>query len=105
MNHLDFFVAILSTWRISAMLSYERGTFGIFLKLREKIGIMHDDNGEIIDSNGSLLAELFECIWCLSVWVALFVGLIVYFCPVCVWLFYPFALSAGAILVERWARD
>lgn len=101
---MNFLIGILATWRLSAMLSYEAGMFNIFIRFREFIGIVHDDNGDVVDSDGSFLADLFSCIWCLSVWVGLFVGLIIYFFPVLVVIFYPFALSAGAILIERFAR-
>jgi len=100
----NFLISILATWRLSAMLSYEAGIFNIFIKFREFIGIMHDDNGNVLDTNGSVFADLFNCIWCLSVWIGLIVGLIVWLSPVLVVIFYPFALSAGAILIERFAR-
>lgn len=101
---LNFLIAIFATWRLSAMLSYETGPFDIFIKVREFAGIMHDDNGEKVDSNGSFFAELLDCVWCVSVWIGVFTGLIVWFCPVLVVLFLPFAFSAGAILIERLAR-
>jgi len=100
-----FLVSILATWRLSAMLSYEAGLFNMFLALREFVGITHDDNGEKIASNGSFFADLLDCMWCLSVWIGGAVAVSLYFYPVLVYLLLPFALSAGAVLVEKWARD
>lgn len=104
MNELTFIIAILATWRLSAMFSYETGPFEMFVYIRELAGIVHDDTGEIVTDDGSFLAQLFICIWCLSVWIGAFVGIVLWFYPVLVVLFLPFALSAGAILVERLAR-
>jgi hypothetical protein len=104
MNILTFIIAILATWRLSAMLSYEAGPFDVFIRIRESVGIIHDDFGRKNVVPSTFFAELLDCIWCLSVWIGAFVGIVLYFYPVLVVLFLPFALSAGAVLVERLAH-
>jgi hypothetical protein len=104
MDSFIFIIAILATWRLSAMFSYETGPFEMFVYIRELAGIVHDDTGEIVTDDGSFFAELFTCIWCLSIWIGAFVGIVLWFYPVLVVLFLPFALSAGAVLVERLAH-
>ena len=104
MDSFIFIIAILATWRLSAMFSYETVPFEMFVYIRELAGIVHDDTGEIVTDDGSFFAELFTCIWCLSIWIGAFVGIVLWFYPVLVVLFLPFALSAGAVLVERLAH-
>ena len=101
MDSFVFVVAIMATWRLSAMLSYEVGPFNMFLSLREFAGITHDDNGEKVASNGSFFADLLDCVWCLSVWIGGAVAVSLYFYPVFVWLLLPFALSTGSIVIEK----
>lgn len=86
-----FLLAVLAVWRITHMLAHEDGPWDILRHLRRRIGT-------------GMLSRLFACFYCLSIWVALpfawflkgdaaetFVG----------WL----ALSGGAILLERAARE
>jgi hypothetical protein len=57
----------LAAWRISHMLVHEAGPFDMFVKLRSKFGIEHDENDvPILWPHG----VVFECVWCLSVWIA-----------------------------------
>lgn len=101
MDSLTFIIAILATWRLSAMLSYEAGPFDVFVSIREKAGIAHDDDGRKISDDGSFFAELLDCVWCVSVWIGGAVAIGLFFYPVLFWLLLPFALSAGAIIVEK----
>ncbi len=98
-------VLCLATWRISALLTYEAGPFNSFLELREKAGIIHDDEGEVIGHDESFIARVLECLWCNSLWVGaimvIFAGI---FQALAIWLLLPFALSAGAIVLERGIR-
>ena len=100
-NFYIFIVAIMATWRLSAMLSYESGPFNVFEWIRELIGIVHDDFGEKIIVPDRFLPELFDCVWCLSLWIGAFMGISLYFYPVLVWFLFPFALSTGAIMIEK----
>lgn len=104
MDNLTIIIAILATWRLSAMLSYETGPFNIFILLREMAGIVHDDDGKKIVVPESFFAELLDCVWCLSVWIGGAMAIGLFFYPVLFWLLLPFALSAGAILIERFAN-
>ena len=77
-----FLLGALATWRFTHLLYAEDGPFDVFARMRR---------------SG---ARLFECFYCLSVWIAL---------PLALWLgaewreralLWP-ALSAAAILIER----
>ncbi len=84
-----FIVAILATWRITSILHHE----AIALPLRKWLG--QDKLGSYPNT---FVGKLWDCFWCLSIWV----GIV---CTVILWLFppllVPFALSAGALWIER----
>lgn len=100
---IDLLIAALATWRLSAMLSYERGPADVFVRIRERLGVYHDDDGVKIGTSGAFAADLVDCLWCLSPWVA--VGVMAITALGLRVVLYPFALSAAAIGVERLARD
>ena len=100
-NIYIFLVAILATWRISALLSYEAGPFGILEWIREKVGIIHDDEGEKIAVHDNIFAQVLDCVWCISVWIGAFVTIWIWLSPVFVWFLLPLAFSAGAIMIEK----
>ena len=67
---VELVAASLATWRLTALLVYDRGPFAIFLRLRERLGITHDDNGDPTSWPDGGLGRLFTCVWCLSFWTA-----------------------------------
>lgn len=98
-NGFDFLLLALATWRLSAFLMWEEGPWKVARWLRERIGIVHDDEGRAVGHPDGTLGTMFSCIYCMSVWTgaALF-GL---------WLSGPgvvlvlvLAISGGAVMVE-----
>ncbi len=63
MTVFTFALAVLAAYRLSIMLSKERGPGGIFLKLRDW---PDPEKQEII-------WEGLRCLWCVSVWMAFLV--------------------------------
>jgi hypothetical protein len=96
----------LAAWRVSALMSYERGPFSVVARLRGWIAIVARPDGEVVVDGwfGRLRLEaeqMLSCIWCLSPWTA--VGM--WF----VWGVSPAVVAVGAaaaiiVLVERLAR-
>ena len=84
---IEIVVAILATWRLSALLYYDAGPFECFQKLREWA------------SDYKFLGGLLECFWCVSIWIG-FACTAAILCG-CWWVLFPFALSAGAILLSH----
>lgn len=95
-------LAILAVWRLSSLLTRptDSGPFEIFARLRDATGIKYDERGHCVHPAWNPLC----CIWCASMWVALPVT--IYFWAyknynfvesIILW----FALSAGAIIMER----
>ena len=77
----------------------EAGPWNLLIKFRHFLGVRFDDHSEPYGKN--VIAELFTCVWCISVWVGLVWVLAFYYDPRCVILALPFALSAGAIMIEE----
>ena len=79
-------VGILCTWRVSHLLSAEDGPFEMFARLRELAG--------------RSLGQLMDCFYCLSLWVAAPLALVLgdgAKHSLLLWL----SFSGGAILLER----
>lgn len=52
----------LMTWRLCSLMLYEDGPFSVFRRFRHLVRA--DRPGEL-----KFVAALFNCIWCLSLWV------------------------------------
>lgn len=59
---LDVLLVGLATWRVSSLIIAETGPFRVFAWIRHLVRA--DRPGEL-----SGLAELFSCVWCMSVWI------------------------------------
>ena len=73
----------------------------MFLRLRRLAGITHDGEGNPVEIPDGFFAGVFSCVWCCSVWVG--VGWVAFLLANPRWAevaALPFALSAGAILIE-----
>lgn len=70
---------------------YEVGPYQILSKIREKFGVISDEEGNPMEHKYTWTS----CIWCFSIWV----GLITCFVPEKV--LRPFALSAMTLLIGR----
>lgn len=67
-------VLALVTWRIAHLLVHERAPFALLSRFRRAVGIKANARSEIEAANE--FAELFMCVWCLSVsigWLVAFV--------------------------------
>jgi len=74
------------------MLVKEQGPLGIFMRLRELTGIVHDDDGEFVSWGYSPLV----CVLCTSMWVALVLMVLPN------WVKKVCAVSGIASLMELW---
>lgn len=98
-----FFWAIagfLAVWRLTNIIQREE----IAAPIRRSVGIIEPD-GEDPDHwifPDSFLGKVFYCFWCGSVWVSLFVTLLLLVFPP---LILPFALSAGAIAFKQYLEQ
>lgn len=105
LSTLTMIILALASWRVAAMITTETGPGHIFEKLRIKSGIIHDIDGNVEVIPVRFFAELLSCVWCFSFWSALFWTGFYFLLPhAAVWCALPFALSAGAILIDRLAH-
>lgn len=105
MSLLELTVLALATWRCTALLSYERGPGDVFVRARGRLGIQPDADGAPAAWPERLPASAVVCVWCLSVYLGAAWALLWLLRPApAFWLALPLALSAAAILVERYAH-
>ena len=87
MDWLHVVLAVLATWRLTHLLSQEDGPWDLVVRLRRVLG-------------DSVFGRMLDCFYCLSVWVAAPLALVVasgWSDRILTWL----ALSGGACLLER----
>lgn len=89
----------LATWRVASLLVEESGPFDIFKKIRELTGITHDEDDLPLMIPDRFFAQLFSCVWCTSVWVAVAYTLVSLW-KHGIYTALPFALSAVAVLLQ-----
>lgn len=101
----DFYlivILVLATWRLTSFLHAERGPFDIFVRIRTRFGIVHDDEHFPVGYPDTFIGNLMACYWCLSVWVAIGVWIAYLLFPIgTLILCTPFAISGGAIMLSE----
>src|SRR6185503_8686819 len=86
---------VAAVWRITHLFMYETGPFFILERLRALTGVRHDEDSR--RPIGYPKGNVFECFWCFSVWVSIFI------IPFVLWawpVIYVAAFSAAAIWIE-----
>ncbi len=89
----------LAAWRVAALLSYEKGPFDVFLKLRNVLGFTHGDDGSVTAWPDRFLPNLFSCVWCLGGYSAVAMWGMWQIVPEVVVIFAAWSII---IAVERW---
>jgi len=100
---MDYLILALATWRLSSLIVNEAGPWDLLAKFRAWIGIYYDDHSEVQGKN--VVARAMTCVWCISIWVALFLTVMKFIVPATPVLMLPFALSAVAIMIEEFVND
>ncbi len=91
---LTFIVLALATWRVSNLLMFEDGPFGIISKLRTVLGVKEAYDPSKIWTG--FISELFSCMYCFSIWVGLTLALSTGHTVIA-----GLGLSTAAILIEK----
>jgi hypothetical protein len=93
-------VLILATWRLCSLIADEDGPWYVLENLRHRLGVAYDEHNHRYGRNE--VARGLLCPWCLSMWVGTLWTLLWLLWPDGVmWVALPFALSAGAIVINR----
>jgi len=103
MTLTEFLIYGAATWRIASLLVQENGPFHIFRWMRERFGIIHDDEDNVVGIPHTFFGELLSCVWCSSIWVAIFLGIVILVIPS--WslkIAMVFAFSTIAVMIEKW---
>ena len=96
MDIVYLIIGVLATYRVTSLFQGEVGPFDMFVWIRKRFGIVHDHLGFPHGYPDTMFGKLFECFWCLSIWVG--TGVSVMLALGLWWLLLPLALSGGAIL-------
>lgn len=94
---LAFILLSLAIYRLALLLTREAGPFQIFHRLRIRLGAYdYDETGEV----KTTLGQLFNCPFCMGIWLAAVATAILYFFPLLtlsgVWLVVIWLALAGA---------
>lgn len=92
----------LAAWRVTALLSYERGPLGVFLWFRKMLSIHHNDQDEPASWPSNVFTEALSCPWCLGLWLAAAMYGLWQVEPVAVMVV---AAAAIVVMVERWCHS
>jgi hypothetical protein len=95
---MELLIYALATFRIASLIAQERGPWDAFGKLRDVCGVRYDDAGQPYALNE--VARMLTCVWCNSVWVALFWLVVKWLWPEhALWLAFSFAVSGAALIL------
>lgn len=98
---VDLVILALACWRLVLLVQQERGPLAVFTRIRERLGVMHDEDGMPVSWPDTEVGLLVRCCRCGSIWVGVGLAGIYLATPVAATLLaLPFALSAGALIVE-----
>lgn len=81
MSAFDLVLSALAGWRLAYMLAHEDGPLAVFAVMRYRIGlrpiVTKDARGNPVTRMAALntVAQLFSCVWCLSVWTVALVSI------------------------------
>jgi hypothetical protein len=96
---LEVVVKSLACWRLAYMLVKETGPGKVFQTTRRTLGVeAEDEQGHITHSSEHPVFGMFGCVFCMSIWTAALVTHSVR--PVKV-----LAVSAGALIIDRWVQS
>ena len=104
MTLVDLLVLSLAAWRMANLIvdDSEDGPFDILPKIRYWLGIRYDSKGRMLSvDKPPIYRELgrsVSCMWCLSLWIGLLLALIPEPARI---ILLPFAISAGALIVNK----
>ena len=105
-------ILALAAWRLAVMLVEEAGPWAVFARLRRRVGLLPlpvNHHGVAIGRVATTpLAELFACVWCMSLWTAAGLAVLLWLAPALRPVAVVLALSALAILMQevvQWLRS
>ncbi len=98
---MNIVIIVLAIWRVTRLVGdpREAGPYNLLDKMRTKVGIVYNEFSVLEGENE--FARGLVCVYCLSVWLGILAAIAYLAAPaICVAIAMPFALSAGAIIIE-----
>lgn len=97
----EFLLLALATWRISSLLVHEAGPGHIFVRIRSMAGVKYSPD-TFQQFAPTMLAEVFLCVWCMSIYIGTGWALFYYLFPkIAVAVALPLFFSAVSILLDE----
>jgi hypothetical protein len=111
MTLVEFIVIALAVWRVVNFIYDERwvGPFDILPRLRWALGLRHDEKSRPAVAARPTwrvpIAEMHQCIYCMSVWYGLVAVVLWLLVPEIVFVVaLPFAIAAMVAIVQRFVQ-
>jgi len=96
---VNLIVTILAIYRISAIISRERGPFDFAYRLRKAFGVKHENYFPMPQQTG-VLATAISCMYCLPIYLGFIAAGLWLLSPgVALLLSFPFAVSEAVLLI------
>lgn len=101
------FVAILTTYRLTLLVSKEAGPFDLMGRFRTLVGVQYDAHSNPFATNQ--FAEMILCPYCLSIWLGICITVFIFVTQffhieqVALFVMLPFALSGISVFMFRYA--
>lgn len=92
---------ILATWRVSNLLAREEGPLSILATLRYALGVRYAPEPPYEIYGKTVFSKAIICVYCNSVWVGIVFSVLYVIWHPLWFIALPFALSAGAIMVDE----
>lgn len=99
----DLILLVFASWRLSNLLVNEAGPGNVLVKLRKLTGIYYDERSK--RQSRTFIGDLFNCIWCMSVWVGLLMVILNQVEGVRKWFVTPLGLAGLVVFLDSKVKE
>lgn len=104
-NLVEVSLLALATWRVSSLITWERGPLHVFERIRAAAGVRHNEWGKPNVIPETFWGELLTCLWCCSIYVGAGFAIAYWLLGAAVVIAaLPFALSAAALFFGKYVK-
>ena len=90
-------LAVFSCLRITQLVVVDEGPYGVFLAIRKRAGVNASDGGKVWNN----IAELLHCPYCMGIWVAFFLALMLGPSNLFEFILLWFGIAGGQAILEE----
>lgn len=99
----DLILLSFASWRLSNLLVNEAGPRNVFVKLRKITGIYYDEQSK--RQSRTFVGDIFNCIWCMSVWVGFVMCVISQVGGVRKWFVNPLGIAGLIVFLDSKVKE